>query len=240
MKRLSAVAVAVVLCLGVSSSFASFDYFTVAEQGTGEVKFGLAGDEGLEFKIRYSPMEKLEIFSALGGATESSTSNYTIGARYQIIDMLAGFVNFDLPTIASSNTNHEFTLVPGVNFTTSFADKFTLGSVLQLGMQFTDPLVMDLTVGVELDYAVNDNISAWVGVDFVYADMTGEGLGNKNNKGDRELKMDKENALRPVLGVTFSGDHVYVGTKLGLRLDHEKKGKSALGGIGGVEFGVKF
>jgi len=231
MKRLSAVAVAVVLCLGVSSSFASFDYFTVAEQGTGEVKFGLAGDEGLEFKIRYSPMEKLEIFSAHGGATESSNSNFVLGARYQIMDMLAGFLNVDMPTMAGMG-NNEFALVPGVNFTTSFADKFTLGSVLQLGIFFTDPSIMDLTVGVELDYAVNDNISAWVGVDFVYANMTADG---------RELKMDEENALRPVLGVTFSGDHVYVGTKLGLCLNHiDVKGKSALGGWGGVEFGIKF
>jgi hypothetical protein len=242
MKKLSVVAVAV--CLFVGSSFAGWDKFGVIGDGSAEMKLGNY-DGGWWLGVRYGLMENLELYSTMDGiaATEGLSSNYVVGARYQIIPVLGGFLDLALPTMnGSGGQTFDFGLRPGINFTTNFTDALSFGSVAQLGVTMQDPTVIDLTIGVEVDYNFSDNVGAWVGVDFVYDRLTQE------NRED----LDMGKAIQPGLGFFFTKDNLTVGTLIGLNLACPKlddngvpvmtdgKAETTIGLTGGVEFAVKF
>jgi len=216
MKKLSLVAVAV--CLFVGASFAGWDKFGVIDGGSAEAKLGYYGSNW-SLNVRYGLMENLELFSTNG----SVSSDYTVGARYQIIPVLAGFIDLDLPT-----KRNNFGLTPGINFSTNFTDALSLGSVVKLGIDVADPdPVMTLGVGVEVDYNFNDNIGIWVGVDLEH---------NLDND------FDAESAIKPGIGFFFSKDNLTVGTMINsIDFDHiNSKNEKSIGITGGVEFGIKF
>jgi hypothetical protein len=226
MKKLSLVAVAVCLCVG--ASFASYDKFGVIGDGSAEAKFGVYGGDW-DLNVRYGLLENLELFSRIG----TNASDYTVGARYQIIPVLGGFLDLDLPTMRGSFGSHNFGLTPGINFTTNFTDALSFGSVAQLAVELADPdPVLDLKVGVEVDYMFSDNVGAWVGVDFVYDRLTQE------NREDLDIAA----AIQPGIGFFFTKDALTVGTMLSLiNLKHTNAdGEDSIGIQGGVEVAIKF
>jgi len=225
MKKLSLVAVALCLCVG--SSFAAYDKFGVIADGSAETKFGIYGG-GWDLNIRYGLMENLELFSRAG----TVSSNYTVGARYQIIPVLGGFLDLDLPTMRGGQGSYDFGLTPGINFTTNFTDALSFGSVAQLGIALADPdAIMNLTIGVEVDYKFSDNVGAWLGVDLVMNNFTADGY-----------EFDAAEAIQPGLGFFFTKDALTVGTMLNLiKLNHiNADGDESIGISGGIEVGIKF
>jgi hypothetical protein len=238
MKKLSVVAVAV--CLFVGSSFAGWDKFGVIEDGAAEMKLGYYGGDWW-LGVRYGLIDKMELFSTIG----TNTSNYTVGARYQIIPALSGFLDLDLPTMSGGGTitdpvtnieipvggSHDFGLTPGINFTTKFTDAISFGSNLSLAVGLAEETVMDLNVGIEFDYNFSDNVGIWLGVDFAYNDLTAEGN-----------ELDFASAITPGIGFWFTKDNLTVGTMLNaINFKHlNKDGEETIGISGGVEFAVKF
>jgi hypothetical protein len=224
-KKLLAVAVA--LCVAVPSTFAGWDYFSVIEENKGEAKFGYY-DGGYALKIRYSPLENLEILSAAAeeGAVAGVSSNYAIGARYQIVPLLAGFLDFGIPT-ALDEGNRPFGLTPGINVMTDFTDNISFGSQASLGIDFADTTKLTLNIGIELDFTLTEQILLWAGFGLELPDMTAD---------------PAPDAVIPLeLGFSFSVGNLSLGTLVGLKLDHkDREGKDATGGYGGVEFGIKF
>jgi len=254
MKKLSAVAVAVCLC--ASASFAGFDYFTVIESGSGEAKVGYSSFDGLGLNVRYGLIKNLELYSGISGIpgtsdTAESKSDFVLGARYQIIPKLGGFLDFTLPTVVRDNLNNDFGVRPGVNFSTNFTEALSFGSVASLGITPADvgkkdvATLLDLTIGVEFDYLFSENICGWLGVDFVYDD-----LGNEKHKANKanspnpsefpDREFDAAAAFKPSLGFNFTSESLTIGTSVGLKFDHKIKGKDAVGGWGGVDFAIKF
>ncbi|MCL2689880.1 MAG: hypothetical protein FWE57_08560 [Chitinispirillia bacterium] len=239
MKRFSAAAAA--LLLAVSSSFAAWDYFPVIEEGSVEANINC----GHNIKIRYGITENWEIFSTnnvdLLGLGEGQS--YGIGGRYQVIpEMLGvymnlGFRSADDPRGAAGSWG----LVPGVTFSTEFTEAVSFGAGMGLGMEFgavTDGskpddrgVMMHLGLGLEIDFALNDNVSLWAGLDFEYDNL------NQENRADLEMK----EALTPMFGAVFSVGNLSVGTTIGLRLDATNQdGDDSVGLWGGVDFSIKF
>jgi len=279
MKKLSVVAVAV--CLFVGASFAGWDKFGVIDDGAAEMKLGYYGGwwlgvrYGLIDKLElYSTMDGV-------AESEGLSSNYVVGVRYQIIPVLGGFLDVAFPTMKEAgsydfgvrpgiNFTTNFSdklsfgsvLQAGITPTTVKEDDLSKpiiggtkqdGSPDTTGYQTTDvsAMVVDFKVGVELDYMFSDNIGMWVGVDFVYDDMT-NGLSEHKEitlpdgtKKSREF--DAAAAVKPGFGFFFTKDNLTVGTLLEFNLAHptgevNDKGEptKTVGLSGGVEFAVKF
>jgi hypothetical protein len=236
MKKLLAVAVA--LCVAVPSTFAAWDYFPVIEEGSAEANINSGGG----IKIRYGLIENLELFSANYSATEAP---YTLGVRYQIApDMFSAYVDV---AVASSSGN-DWGLTPGVQFSTSFTEMISLGAGAWIPLHLNHPgvvaladrkegnpngdgLLVDLGVGVELDFAFSEQVTLWVGIDFIYDRLSQE------NREDLEIK----DALQPSIGLTLSKDNLSVCTSLGIGLNATNdKGDDSIALRGGVDFGIKF
>ena len=247
MKRLSAVAV--VLLLAASSSFAAWDYFPVIEQGSAEAKV----TSGFEFKIRYGVAENLEVFST-NSVGNLGDLGYGIGGRYQVIpEMLS--VSLDLGICTWNRDKFwsdegSFGLVPGVQFSKSFNDMISFGAGAALGLEVDAAngkekdngelergLIMNLSLGAEIDFSLNENVLLWVGVDYSMDRLNYENRDKKDNKYYSETKND----LGPAFGAVFSQGNISVGTYMGLRLDATNMdGKEATGLKGGVDLAIKF
>jgi hypothetical protein len=241
MKKLFAVAVAACL-LAVSPLMAGWGYDPVIDQGSGEATFGYYGHE-FGIRIRYSPVENFEIYSAKGNA--GIFSRYVIGGRYQIVDdLLTGSIDFGIPV-----ANDPFSLVPTVALKKGLTDDFSISAKVGLGVNFgnsfpawsqvlgtdgpyTDDVIMNLVTGLEFGYVFTDQMGMWLGGEFNYADITGDG----------DLVI--ENALGFNVGLWMSGGPVGVATMIGMSLIPEGgqiRGKDASVGFwGGVEATVSF
>ena len=241
MKKLLAVAVA--LCVAVPSTFAAWDYFPIIEEGSAEANINTGGG----IKIRYGLMENLELFSA---NYADNCAGYTLGARYQIApELFSAYVDLGIP----ASSGGDWGLTPGVQFSTNFTETVSLGAGLWIPLHLNHPgavpiadrkegnpngdgLLLDLGVGIELDFALSEQITLWVGVDFLYDNLTNAGFPDGY---DREFEI-KYN-LFPGLGLTFSKDNLSVCTKLGIDLAATNdKGDDSIALIGGVDFGIKF
>jgi len=248
MKKLLAVAVA--LCIAVPSTFAAWDYFPVIEGGSAEAKIAYQGGFGL--KIRYGLMENFELFASSGAA---NCAQYTLGARYQIVpDMFSAYLDLGIPY---ENGGSDWGFTPGVQFSTNFTETISLGVGLGIPLHINHPgwadpeadfdednpnrdgFGLDLAAGLELDIAITDQVLFWVGVDFLYDNLTNAGYPDDF---DREFEI--KSALFPGLGVSFSKDNISVGTWINLdlmaRSDTSKDDETTIGLIGGVDFSVKF
>jgi len=163
MKKILAIAL---IC--ATSVFAAWDYFPVIEYGKGEAKFSVTqGREGYDemwsssdFKIRYSPMENLELMSRVG---------YIFGARYQIMPILSAGIDIGFPI---PNTYWSFT--PNVQFSQPITDVLSLGSNFQATLYTEDAndytRGVDIRAGVELDLTKGKSI-IWFGCDFNREDL---------------------------------------------------------------------
>jgi opacity protein-like surface antigen len=242
MKRLSAVAVALFLC--VSSSQAAWDMFAVTEEGTVEAKIFSGG----KINLRFSPMENLEIFST-NQISYLQGSSYAVGARYQIMpSMLSAFLDIGIPDAVfgpHADTPVGLGLVPGVQFSMDFTDQFSLGLLVGVGLDLNYPtgvsatlepeygVMAHLGVELELGYSFNDNFGAFLGTGFEYDRL------NQENREDLEMK----DALSPYFGIYYSVGNLTVSTSLGIELNAVSKDvvpEESIGVTGGVDLTIKF
>jgi len=185
---------AVLIC--TASVFAAWDYFPVIEYGKGEAKIAYeqsrqgkagSGPELSDFKIRYSPMEKLELMSKLG---------YTLGARYQIISVISAGVDIGFPI---PDTAWSFT--PNAQFSIPLTEALELGTNGQVTIHTEDGSGLDLSAGIELDLSVGKN-TVWLGCDL-----------NRENLKDK----DKGPEIVPMLGYVANPGNLSLGTNIGMK-----------------------
>jgi len=205
-----------------ASSFAAWDYFPVIENGKGEAKVGISqsrqgnrGGGGREFKIRYSPMEKLEFMSTFSNGFDG---DYILGPRYQIIPVLSAGVDIGFPI---PGTTWSFT--PNAQFSMSLTEALTLGSNGQVTIYTEEDKGVDLSVGVEFDLDVGKN-TVWVSCDF-----------------NREDLSNKYNGLEivPALGYIANVGNLSLGTSVAWEFG-ENAGHDKFNTIIGVDFSIKF
>jgi len=234
MKKLSVVAVAV--CMLTSSSFAAWDYFTVIEAEKGQATLGTGTLGG--FKIRYGIMENLELF-ATNNEVAGINSGYFIGGRYQIVpEMFAFGLDLGIP-VDNSAFGRDIGLIPSVAFTMGINEMISFGIGAELGIGIDHPapepgdalatrMLMNLGFGLELDFQLNDVLTAWVGCDFFLEDFT------EDNSPDMTID--------PSIGLTIAvHDNLILGTKLGIDLNAtNREGDDTIGLRGGVEFTISF
>ncbi|MDR0305303.1 MAG: hypothetical protein LBI42_00535 [Chitinispirillales bacterium] len=239
MKRLSAVAF--VLLMAVSASFGYWNYFPVIEGGKGEANINSNGG----IKIRYGATDQIELFAtnAVGGLNGSS---YGIGGRYQIIPEMFSFsLDLGIP-YNSGEPGSCFGIVPAVQFSKGITDKLVLAGGAGLGLDFSlpngktkdgkaeDGMLMNLDIGVELDYNITDVVLVWAGVNYIADAMN--------------LDKAEDAVIAPAVGVQFYlGDNLILGTSVGIDLNAQKYKdgvpdgkKETIGFSGGVDFSVKF
>jgi hypothetical protein len=230
MKKLSAVAVAVLLA--VSSTYAYWDYFSVIGAGEGEANVSYDSPGGMGFKVRYGLMDNLELVAAGGGM--GLHSSFQLGGRYQIIDMLAFSLDLGIPTSATQDIG----VVPGLQFMMDINDMISLGVGAGLGIDINHPAptlddpeateaLMNLRFGLEVDFNLSDNVMVWVGCDFEMDNMTAD---------------NSELEIFPMFGASFSAtENLSIGTFLGIDLNRiNRKGDEAMGLFAGFDFSVKF
>jgi hypothetical protein len=263
MKKILAMAL---LC--AISSFAAWDKFPVIGDGKGEIKAGqyssCQGHDrdgfGINLGIRYSPLQNLELL-----ARQDLMDSYTLGARYQIIPVLAFGVDVGFPipdniwTFAPS-LQFSMDLVPtllslgsnaGVSIYTSKKDELNYGPGDPIKTKYSRGL--DLDAGIELDLTVGKSV-IWVGFD-VAVGLTH----SKIKAGDEEveLTLKQENSsefrgffdptyrgleLKPGIGYLANvGDNLVLGTWAEFGFG-EKVGKNYgnFKTTTGVDFSVKF
>jgi len=242
------VLIAAFLC--AASSFAAWDKFPVLEDGKGEAKAGIysyrqsAGPSvddgsGIYAGVRYSPLQNLELL-----AIQEVYGDYTLGARYQVIPVLALGVDVGFPIISTAwsfapSLQFSMDLVPGllslgsnvgVSIYTEDYDKFARG--------------MDLDAGIELDLTIGKSV-IWGAFD-VAAGIT-HSKNNAIKEGDKELSLKAEGAgrgleLKPSIGYMANvTDNLVLGTWVEIGHGDKETGyghqpKTTVG----TDFSVKF
>jgi len=217
------------------SSFAAWDKFPVIEYGKGEAKLGYAqgrqgniGAEGFsEFKIRYSPLQNLELMS---------TTGYTLGARYQIIPVLSAGVDVGFPIPGTA-----WSFTPNIQFSTPFTEALALGSNVQVTINTEDANKhtegMDLSAGLEFDLTLGKS-TIWLGCDF----NTGLTVSKEDGKSADGAKVKDEGRgleIAPAIGYIAAVGNLSLGTNVGL-LFGEDAGHDKFATIVGFDFSVKF
>ncbi len=243
-------ATALVCC--TVSAFAAWDKFPVIEDGKGEVKIfaeqgrrAYEGDDGFGFKVRYSPLANLELTSQLWG---DAWGNYVLGARYQIISLLSAGVDFGVPLGEGATWSFK----PNVQFSMPLTSALTLGSNFDLAIYTPTPEAitsqdvppgfkvkytrgLDFNGGIELDLALTEKSTIWVGFDAAVGltrskakvDPAVPGMSDElplKDDGPRTL------ALTPQLGYIATIGNLALGTYVALTIgpegpEYEEAGK---------------
>jgi hypothetical protein len=237
-KRFAVVVGAVAMM--ASSSFAAWDMFPVLDEaGKAQAKIEAYGGFGLKF--RFSPMENLEIFGTNSIANLVGGASYGLGARYQIVpSMLSAFLDVGIPT----GDYQDIGFVPGIQFSTNFGDKLSLGLLVGLGIDIDQPVsynpsedngvIVNLGTSLELDYSFSDAFGGFVGVNFDYQRL------NYEYADGTEPDVVKE-GLSPYFGVFYTAGNMTVATAMGLRLNAiNKDGEESVGLWGGVDVTFDF
>jgi len=234
------VLIAALLC--AASSFAAWDKFPVLGDGKGEAKVGTySSRQGLDVDngnvalgIRYNPLQDLELL-----ARQDIGSVYTLGARYQVIPVLAIGVDVGFPI---SSTAWAFT--PSLQFSTDLvADLLSLGSNVGVSIYTEDKNKyargLDLSAGIELDLALGKS-TLWGGFD------VNAGISRSKNDGE-EASLKAENKgrgleLSPSAGYLANvGDNLTLGTWVAVGFGDNDTGYGAQPRTTvGVDFSVKF
>jgi len=216
------------------SSFAAWDYFPVIEDGKGEAKIayyesrqGAYGtSSGLsEFKVRYSPMQNLELMSAHG-------ENHVIGVRYQIIPVLSAGADIGFPIAYAA-----WSFTPNVQFSMPLSSALTLGSNLELTINTENKYnkqteYMNLSAGAELDFTIGQS-TLWASFTF------GSGLGEQGDPKVKAADAGKGTKVSPAIGYLASVGNLNLGTSVGFDLG-EKSGNDPMRTTLGVDASVKF
>lgn len=166
-----------------TSSFATYSYFPVPANHSGEAK--IVGsytmqdkweDVGLALKGRYVPIENLELslnipFTLLThwdgkDAKKDGVKNVAFGVRYQIIPIVAAFVDFEFPTGKKEVADDGFKFYLGGQYSANFG---VMGIGTELGLSFTtegkdkSQPPMQLTMAAELDPTLFASITPYIG-----------------------------------------------------------------------------
>jgi len=185
---------AVLVC--AASAFAAWDYFPVIGESKGEAKVyneqcrqgGNGGCyENSGFKIRYSPMDKLELMARTGSV---------IGMRYQIVPAISAGLDVGLPI-----PSKDLSITPNVQFSTSLTEAILLGTNGEATFHSEDDGGLDLRIGAELDVSVGKSI-VWLGLDF-----------NRENLDDDNGGIETV----PKIGYIATAGNLSLGTHLGLK-----------------------
>jgi len=229
------------------STFAAWDKFPVIGLGKGEsnlsfyqARQGNEPDFGLDFKIRYSPLQNLELMSKLNGIG----GNHIFGLRYQIIPVLSAGVDVGVPIPEKG-----WTIYPNAQFSMNLTPILSLGSNLgvsiytqrdmevEYGYSYIDVEYsrgLDLDAGVELDLSLGKSV-IWLSFDLA-AGITHSEAEPKNVQlppdYKKELSLKQEGAynyrgllLMPSLGYLVNvSDNLSVGTYVGLTFGEKGKG----------------
>jgi len=210
------VLVAALIC--AASSFAAWDKFPVIEDGKGEAKIAHSecrqGNSGCpggdDFQIRYSPIDKLEVWAK---------KESVIGARYQFIPIVSGGVDIGFPIPSS-----EWTFTPNIQFSTPLTDAIVLGSNVQVTIFTEQEKNLDLSAGVELDLTVGKNTLTWVSCDFNREDLSNEDGGIE---------------IVPALGYVATAGNLSLGANVGMKFG-ENAGHDKHATFIGFDASVKF
>ncbi|MCL2283331.1 MAG: hypothetical protein FWC26_08450 [Fibromonadales bacterium] len=215
------------------SSFAAWDYFPVIEYGKAEAKVYYSSGrqaydegQGLGFKIRYSPMENLELLSQV-----DMGSNHVIGVRYQIIPVLSAGLDIGTPIPIPA-----WSFTPNIQFSMPISDALALGS----NVAFTIPMenaeyeyteVMRLDAGVELDLSIGQS-TIWISFD------VGTGIGEDSEK-NKAKDLGQGLSLSPAIGYVASVGNISVGTFVAFDFG-EDAGNDPFVTTIGIDAAVKF
>jgi hypothetical protein len=170
-----------VVCLAVSSSFASWSYFPPKDAGSGEVKLGLGFGMpasktitlGLDLGASYTIIDGLEAsaiipFPLMSSFDGNSMDGYAglgdpiIGVRYWLPMGLGFFVDATIPV-----DTDDFVLGAGVQYSTNFTSELSLGSEVGLIIPFADDIYMDMAIGLELEYSLG-TIAPYLGTEMTF------------------------------------------------------------------------
>jgi hypothetical protein len=214
-------------------AFAAWDKFPVIEDGKGEVKLGFEqsrqGDD-IEpfnfngFKIRYSPLAGLELTSQNDADV---FHNYVLGARYQIIPVLSAGVDIGFPL----GMDAVWSFKPNVQFSMPLTSSLTLGSNFDLAI-YTESKDhkygrgLDFTGGIELDLALSEKSTVWLGFD-AETGVTRSKVDGKPSDGI-PLKQDTQLGnrlltLTPAVGYLVTLGNLDLGTYVSLGFGGEKE-----------------
>jgi hypothetical protein len=211
----------VLICAG--ASFAAWDKFLVIEDGKGEAKMGVYSGRqgnteglwsGIDIGIRYSPLQDLELM-----ATQSYEADYMLGARYQLIPVLALGIDIGFPTYGTV-----WSFTPGIQFSTDIISKLVLGSNIGVTIYTEDENKyargLDLEAGVELDYTIGKS-TIWIGFDIA------RGIFNSKRNGEEieDLMDNRGLELMPSIGyIANIADNLALGTSVLLGYGDKEKG----------------
>ena len=219
------------------------------EYGKGESKLGFEqsrqgpdADFDVGFKIRYSPLQNLELTSQnLGDAV----GNYVLGARYQIISVLSAGVDVGFPL--SELAVWSFT--PNLQFSMPLTSALTLGSNFDLAIYTEAPernnkygRGLDFTGGIELDLALSEKSTIWVSFDAATG-VTRSNFGG-DGKIDDGIPLKRDNrqlTMAPALGYIAGLGNLDLGTYVSFTIFSEADGETPnISTAVGVEASVKF
>jgi hypothetical protein len=237
MKKILAI---VLIC--AASTFAAWDYFPVIEYGKGEAKVsyvewrqgngedGRSGSGLQDFKIRYSPMEKLELMSKYRG---DKLGNYVLGARYQIMPDISAGLDFGFPIPSTA-----WSVTPNAQYSMTLTEALVFGSNVGVSIYTEDSNKnkrgADLNGGAELDLAMGKSTITF-GLDI----NTGLTQARRNSR-KRSLKSDNRGLeFVPKIGYVANAENLSLGTNIGLAFG-EDAGHENYATFIGLEFAVKF
>jgi len=232
----------VIALVCTASVFAGWDYFPVIEYGKGEAKIAYAearqgngnnrySGSGLQdFKIRYSPMESLELMSKYEG---DNLGNYVLGARYQIMPAISAGLDlgFPIPSTAGS-------LTPNAQYSMPLTEALVLGSNAQITLYTEDAFEytrgLDLSAGVELDLSMGKSIITF-GFDI------NRGL-TKSKRNGNDIELETENRgteCVPMIGYIATAGNLSLGTNIGMAFG-EDAGHDNYATFISIEVAIKF
>lgn len=200
-----------------ASSFATYNYFPVPQAMSGEASlladFSIQDKwKGLDLAVkgRFVPVQNLELFLKFPFAVvtrwdgndvdKEGTKNLTFGGRYQVIPTVAVFLDITFPTGKDKINDDGFNFYFGGQFSQKLGT-VDLGTEVGLSIttegddKYKPP--MELKLGAELDFAISQAITPYVGLDLNIL------LNNPKSHGHQLGETSGDVGVFPYLGATF-------------------------------------
>ncbi|WP_298768755.1 transporter [uncultured Fibrobacter sp.] len=220
--------IAMAAALAATASFATWDYYPVLEAGKGSAEGGLYYDwddpwsqAGLKIGARYSLIQNLELslqswgYQFWGESDCKGCANggdglrdLVIGGRYQVVPMVAAFLDINLP-IGNDDNDHYQTTPPSSNeIALYFGAQFSMPINEVPGLKFGTEAGfdwgfehnhyergLDMHLAGEIGYTVpNVGVTPFVGLQIKYRITESEDKGDdadfgRNDDGDKQINL---------------------------------------------------